>query len=115
MTLHSSKGLEFPLVFFTGLEDGLCPFAHFSDRELDKEARALRFGEELRLFYVGITRAQFQLYLTHARVRTRFGRTSPMEPSPFLKLLPAHALRRGDAHGTALGRLRERVRALWGK
>ncbi|MFC1574637.1 ATP-dependent helicase [Gemmatimonadota bacterium] len=75
MTLHNAKGLEFPVVFISGLEDGLFPLSRAYD---DPEA----LEEERRLFYVGITRAEDKLYLTHARQRRRageymFGRLSP--------------------------------------
>jgi len=75
MTLHNAKGLEFPVVFIAGLEDGLFPLGRAYD---DPEA----LEEERRLFYVGVTRAEDKLYLTHARQRRRageytFGRLSP--------------------------------------
>ncbi|MCJ7628626.1 MAG: ATP-binding domain-containing protein, partial [Longimicrobiales bacterium] len=75
MTLHNAKGLEFPVVFISGLEDGLFPLSRAYD-----DPSALE--EERRLFYVGITRAEDKLYLTHARQRRRagefmFGRLSP--------------------------------------
>jgi DNA helicase-2/ATP-dependent DNA helicase PcrA len=66
MTLHNAKGLEFPVVFIAGLEEGLFPLARSRD-EPDQ------FEEERRLFYVGITRAEDKLYLTHARQRRRAG------------------------------------------
>ena len=66
MTLHNAKGLEFPVVFITGLEDGLFPLAQAYDDPALLE-------EERRLFYVGITRAERKLYLTHAEERRRNG------------------------------------------
>ena len=79
MTLHMAKGLEFPLVFIVGLEKGVLPMA--------REDSALE--EERRLCYVGITRTQRQLVLTHAYERLIFGRrTSGLEPSCFLGELP---------------------------
>jgi DNA helicase-2/ATP-dependent DNA helicase PcrA len=66
MTLHSAKGLEFPIVFITGLEDGLFPLKSYIDENMDLE-------EERRLFYVGATRARDQLFLTYARNRRRWG------------------------------------------
>jgi DNA helicase-2/ATP-dependent DNA helicase PcrA len=67
MTLHSAKGLEFPVVIITGMEDGLLPLSRNSDKEDELE-------EERRLCYVGMTRAQDRLYLLHAQTRHRFGR-----------------------------------------
>ncbi|HEX5437546.1 MAG TPA: UvrD-helicase domain-containing protein [Gemmatimonadaceae bacterium] len=81
MTLHNAKGLEFPLVFITGLEEGLFPLS----RSLDDPAT---LEEERRLFYVGITRAQRKLYLTYARSRRRNGETMPSLPSRFLTAIP---------------------------
>ncbi|HVT38766.1 MAG TPA: UvrD-helicase domain-containing protein [Gemmatimonadaceae bacterium] len=77
MTLHTAKGLEFPVVFISGLEDGLFPLS----RSL--EERAL-LEEERRLFYVGITRAERKLYLTWARSRRRNGELLPSAASSFL-------------------------------
>ena len=81
MTLHNAKGLEFPLVFITGLEEGLFPLsrAHDAPNELE---------EERRLFYVGITRAKRKLFLSHARSRRRNGETMPSVPSSFLRSIP---------------------------
>ncbi len=77
MTLHASKGLEFPVAFVTGLEEGLFPIAMAIQ---DKDA----VEEERRLFYVGATRAAKQLYLSWARSRFRFGSSSPTIRSRFL-------------------------------
>jgi DNA helicase-2/ATP-dependent DNA helicase PcrA len=84
MTLHTAKGLEFPVVFIMGLEDGLLPHS----RSLD-EGRNLE--EERRLFYVGMTRAEQKLYLTSARYRRYFGNMDQQvsEPSRFLGEIPA--------------------------
>jgi len=81
MTLHSVKGLEFPIVFLTGLEEGLLPHSRSSDSDEEIE-------EERRLCYVGMTRAMKRLILTYARSRVRFGIASPSVPSRFLKELP---------------------------
>ncbi len=81
MTLHSAKGLEFPVVFLVGLEQGLFPHS----RTL-QDPKALE--EERRLCYVGITRAQEQLFLTHARQRRLWGDREPAIPSQFLAELP---------------------------
>ena len=75
-TLHASKGLEFPVVFIVGCEEGLLPYLP-PGRPADAE-------EERRLFYVGMTRAQQRLLLTHARHRFLFGRQTEPVPSPFL-------------------------------
>jgi ATP-dependent DNA helicase UvrD/PcrA len=81
MTMHNAKGLEFPLVFVAGLEDGLFPLSRaFDDPEM--------LEEERRLFYVGITRAERKLFLTHARSRRRNGEFMPSIPSSFLKTIP---------------------------
>ena len=85
MTLHSAKGLEYPVVFLVGMEDGVFPGHKSMDNPEDIE-------EERRLFYVGITRAQHYLYLTFARKRTIFGSTSYNPPSRFLKEIPADLL-----------------------
>lgn len=81
MTLHSAKGLEFPVVFLIGLEEGVFPH---SRSLLDKK----ELEEERRLCYVGITRARERLYLTHCWQRTLYGATRYNEPSRFLKEIP---------------------------
>ncbi len=77
MTVHASKGLEFPHVFITGLEEGLFPYAREGENESDRE-------EERRLCYVAITRAEHKLFLTYASYRTVFGQKNPTFPSQFL-------------------------------
>ncbi len=79
-TIHAAKGLEFPVVFITGLEEGLIPF--IGDDEPD---RAAALEEERRLLYVGMTRAKNRLHLTSARRRFLFGRTLEGGPSPFVR------------------------------
>ncbi len=81
MTLHNAKGLEFPVVFISGLEDGLFPLGRAYDNPSELE-------EERRLFYVGITRAQNKLYLTHARRRRRAGEVMYGRLSPFVDAIP---------------------------
>jgi DNA helicase-2/ATP-dependent DNA helicase PcrA len=81
MTLHSAKGLEFPVVFLVGLEQGLFP----NYRSMDDPAS---LEEERRLCYVGITRAQEQLFLSHARERRLYGNREPAVRSQFLEELP---------------------------
>jgi DNA helicase-2/ATP-dependent DNA helicase PcrA len=85
MTMHNAKGLEFPVVFITGLEDGLFPLARaYEDPPL--------LEEERRLFYVGITRAQQALSLTFAEERRRMGETMRSRPSSFLDNIPKSML-----------------------
>jgi DNA helicase-2/ATP-dependent DNA helicase PcrA len=81
MTLHNAKGLEFPFVFIAGLEDGLFPLMRAYDEPADLE-------EERRLFYVGVTRAERKLYLTHAKRRRRGAQFMDSTPSPFLESVP---------------------------
>ena len=81
MTLHAAKGLEFPVVFLTGLDEGLFPHS----RTLLDPAQV---EEERRLAYVGITRAERQLYVTNAIMRTMYGRISAYMPSRFLAEIP---------------------------
>ncbi len=120
MTLHSAKGLEFPMVFLVGLEEGLFP----SERSaLDLE----KLPEERRLCYVGITRAMRRLYLTYAESRRLYGRTEYRAPSRFLGEIPPELIeevrprinvsrplfgagdderdhhRRGEGHGSGFG------------
>ena len=85
MTLHSAKGLEFPLVFLAGLEEGLFP----SNRSLDESGR---LEEERRLAYVGITRARQKLVLTYAEARRLHGQDMYGIPSRFLREIPASLL-----------------------
>ncbi len=85
LTLHAAKGLEFPVVFLAGLEDGILPHSRSID---DSESLA----EERRLFYVGITRAMDQLYLSHAFRRLGFGGWDVSIPSRFLQDIPLELL-----------------------
>ena len=85
MTLHSSKGLEFPVVFLVGLEQGLFP----NHRSMDDPAA---LEEERRLCYVGITRAQERLFISYARERRLYGSREPAVPSLFLSELPKELL-----------------------
>ncbi|WP_435922651.1 DNA helicase PcrA [Paenibacillus sp. DYY-L-2] len=81
MTMHSAKGLEFPVVFIIGMEEGVFPHSRaFLDNE--------ELEEERRLAYVGITRAEEKLYLSCAQMRTLFGRTTANAPSRFLDEIP---------------------------
>jgi DNA helicase-2/ATP-dependent DNA helicase PcrA len=85
MTLHSAKGLEFPLVFLVGLEEGLFP----SSRSLEEPGR---LAEERRLAYVGITRARQKLILSYAEVRRIHGQDNYGQPSRFLREIPPELL-----------------------
>ena len=85
MTLHSAKGLEFPLVFLVGLEDGLFP----SQKSTEEPGR---LEEERRLAYVGITRARTRLVLTYAESRRLHGVEMYSRPSRFLREIPAQLL-----------------------
>ncbi|WP_088036130.1 DNA helicase PcrA [Evansella clarkii] len=82
MTLHSAKGLEFPVVFLIGLEEGVFPHS----RSLMEEAE---MEEERRLAYVGITRAEQELFLSRAKMRTLYGRTNMNPASRFLNEIPS--------------------------
>ena len=96
LTLHSAKGLEFPVVFITGLEEGMLPHSRsFDDPE--------QMAEERRLTYVGLTRAKDRLFLTYAFMRTRYGDREPSVPSRFLDDIPPEFVsgswRRGKGQG----------------
>ncbi|MTI70133.1 MAG: ATP-dependent DNA helicase PcrA [Firmicutes bacterium] len=96
MTLHSAKGLEFPVVFLTGLEEGIFPIsrAMTDDDQLE---------EERRLCYVGITRAKKILYMTHTLTRTIYGRTSYNSASRFLDELPDELIKSCNSDKKAFG------------
>src|SRR3989449_5568500 len=92
ITMHAVKGLEFPIVFMTGMEEGVFPHI----RAIDSGSEA-ELEEERRLCYVGITRAKDRAYLTYARRRSLFGHTNMNPPSRFLMELPSEGVeRRGD-------------------
>ena len=110
MTIHSAKGLEFPMVFVAGMEEGIFPHTTFGDSDPAK------LEEERRLAYVAITRARKKLYLTHAATRRTYGSVQTNPPSRFLQEIPEadctrvgvgsmgfggiHNAKRGDRHGT---------------
>ena len=96
MTLHSAKGLEFPIVFMIGMEEGLFPHSRtlMDDNEIE---------EERRTCYVGITRAQRKLYLTNARQRTIYGKTNAFPPSRFLAEIPEDYVERLVPRANAFG------------
>lgn len=87
MTLHSAKGLEFPVAFMAGMEEGLFPHSRTLMNECEIE-------EERRICYVGITRARRKLYLSNARMRTIYGKTIMYPVSRFMSEIPEHTLER---------------------
>ena len=87
MTLHNAKGLEFPVVFITGMEDGLFPISRAMESPDDLE-------EERRLCYVGITRAKERLFLTHANLRRRYGGAAATLRSRFIDEIPDELVNR---------------------
>jgi len=108
MTLHSAKGLEFPVIFIVGVEDDLCPHLRSAEENDGLE-------EERRLFYVGMTRARERLILTRAMTRFQFGQARTTEPSRFLLEIPARLLRENvaaggpDDYAARIGRAAERM------
>ncbi len=92
MTIHAAKGLEFPVVFVGGLEEGLFPNAMSLNTREELE-------EERRLFYVAITRAKTRLYLTYANTRYKFGSLTANEPSRFINEIPVDFLDKSYAGG----------------
>jgi DNA helicase-2/ATP-dependent DNA helicase PcrA len=95
ITLHQAKGLEYPIVFLIGLEEGLLPHSRSLD---DKDA----VEEERRLLYVGATRAKHRLYLLYAFRRTSYGRTNVSAPSRFLADIPRELLKQPRKRGTTV-------------
>ena len=91
MTIHSAKGLEFPVVFLPGMEEGIFPGIQSASDPNELE-------EERRLAYVAITRAKTRLFCLHARERVLYGRTQYNQPSRFLTELPEDAIDRDDLH-----------------
>lgn len=98
LTLHASKGLEFPVVFLVGCEEGLLPMVHADP------------AEERRLFFVGITRARSRLFLFHSRKRTLRGQTAETRPSPFLADVQEMLLERRE--GEARSRKPEQMKLI---
>lgn len=96
LTLHSAKGLEFPVVFITGLEEGLLPHSRSFDEPEE-------MAEERRLAYVGLTRAEDRLFLAYAFRRTRYGSSEATVPSRFLEDIPGD-LTKGSWQETGRGR-----------
>jgi len=91
ITLHSAKGLEFPVVFITGVEEGLLPISRAMDAEAIGDPQPLE--EERRLMYVGVTRAEKLLYLSYAANRLSYGRYQAGAASRFLQSIPADLVR----------------------
>ena len=89
LTLHGAKGLEYPIVFLVGMEEGFLPHKRTIEEGTD-------ISEERRLAYVGITRARDYLVLTRARNRIRYGKPVPRYPSRFLSEIPEASLLRQD-------------------
>jgi DNA helicase II / ATP-dependent DNA helicase PcrA len=96
MTIHAAKGLEFPVVFIVGVEEGLFPHSRTFQSEEELE-------EERRLCYVAITRAQQYLYITHAMKRRTWGEELPAEPSRFLNEIPLELMQDMSLGGSWLG------------
>jgi DNA helicase-2/ATP-dependent DNA helicase PcrA len=89
ISFHSSKGLEFPVVFIAGVEEDILPHKKSS-------SMAEEIEEERRLFYVGITRAMNELYITCTEHRLKYGKDKPSVPSRFLEEVPEEAIKRID-------------------
>jgi len=94
MTFHSSKGLEFPVVFMVGVEEGYLPHENSQDSLKD-------LAEERRLAYVGITRTKEHLYMTYVSQRMKYGKPILREPSRFLEEVPRHLLAHERGEETA--------------
>ncbi len=96
MTLHTAKGLEFPVVFLVGLEDGIFPHANSM---IDPQ----RLEEERRLMYVGVTRAMERLYITHAHARSLYGDSRRNPPSRFIEEIPDECMRTEGVGSSGFG------------
>jgi superfamily I DNA/RNA helicase len=101
LTLHAAKGLEFPVVFIVGCDDGLLPLRPWTGAEVD-------YAEERRLLFVGMTRATTRLVLLTAAERPIRGTVTKAAPSPFLASVDASLLDRGEGAGGAVTRARRR-------
>ncbi len=96
ITMHQAKGLEYPVVFVVGLEEGIMPHSRsLEDRE--------QLEEERRLLYVAATRAEKRLYLMHAFKRTMFGRSNMASPSRFIQDIPPELLKKARERGERTG------------
>ena len=111
ITLHSAKGLEYPVVFIAGVEEGLLPISRAIENEYDDPSQV---EEERRLFYVGITRAKDLLYMTYTGMRMSYGRLDTSVPSRFLDALPQEHVKvlaaRNTIAAAGSGRLLDRAR-----
>jgi DNA helicase-2/ATP-dependent DNA helicase PcrA len=107
LTLHAAKGLEFPVVFIVGLDDGTLPHMRsFEDQE--------EMMEERRLLYVGITRAKDRLFLVHPLNRSSYGFAEPVDVSRFIKDIPTQLLQVESIEGIRRGGSSNNYRAdLW--
>jgi len=103
MTLHTAKGLEFPVVFIVGMEEGILPHQRSQEGPEDLE-------EERRLFFVGITRAQEELFLAHTPYRGRYAQIGSLLPSRFLQEIPRELFASGDGAASAWDAGASRVR-----
>jgi len=108
LTLHAAKGLEFPVVFIVGLNDGVLPHSRSFD---DPDSMA----EERRLLYVGITRAEDRLILVHSQSRNLYGYPEPADPSRFLEDIPPELIAGPRANAYHLPRAVERLANAWEK
>lgn len=99
-TVHRAKGLEFPVVFVAGLEDGIFPFKHYSESQVEKSEIEKGNDEEKRLFYVSVARAQNRLYMTYARKRILNNKELALPPSSYLEFLePDTVVRKSFSSG----------------
>lgn len=92
MTIHSAKGLEFPVVFIAGVEEGLIPHERSTEDAEDAQEAAGNIEEERRLFYVALTRARERLYITSCQKRRRQQSIVECKPSPFLEEIPQNLI-----------------------
>ncbi|HEV3355475.1 MAG TPA: UvrD-helicase domain-containing protein [Pseudonocardiaceae bacterium] len=106
LTLHAAKGLEFPVVFIVGCAEGTLPFRWPGEDDADAEA------EERRLFFVGVSRAQSHLYLSHARKRMRNGTVTDTRPSPFLSVFTDELAERTEDTAPARAARSQQLRLL---
>jgi DNA helicase-2/ATP-dependent DNA helicase PcrA len=108
LTLHAAKGLEFPIVFITGLDDGVLPH----NRSLDDPEE---MAEERRLFYVGLTRAKLRIYLVRAAQRSQYGTFQDSIASRFLDDIPEHLLQEQASgfRGRGGGRAQKTEQSTW--